>query len=221
VYSRRYLDWNRYTFEFHGIGKQSDSEFDYHSGLRVSDEITTFRQQLGVGKLIGCVPNFYCQTCVPFTNPLNIFTVLTDALSTVVVSPSRKTTPRIVLANTGSIRFDMYKGAFTYDDNFIVSPFRDVFLYVPSVPYSLAKTLLAGLNAGGVNKRSDDIPVPRDICANPMLGPLTDIEARHAHEQPRGITRRQVVETVGYITKDDFGTDGRLTCNSKGRKALN
>ena len=49
VYSRRYLDWNRYTFEYHAIGKEDDSAFDYHSGLRVTDEITSYREQLKLG----------------------------------------------------------------------------------------------------------------------------------------------------------------------------
>jgi hypothetical protein len=51
VYSRRYLDWNRYTFEYHSIGTQSDADFDYHSGLRVTDEITTDRKHLNLGKV--------------------------------------------------------------------------------------------------------------------------------------------------------------------------
>ena len=93
--------------------------------------------------LDGCVPQSYCQTCVSFTDRSNIFTVLADALGTIVVNPDRADTPRIVLTNTGGIRFDLVKGPFTYDDNFIVSPFRDVFFYIPDVPYAQASTLLA------------------------------------------------------------------------------
>ena len=144
VYSRRYLDWNRYTFQYHAIGKQNDDDFDLHSGERVTGEITDYRKQQNLGKLYGCVPDFYCQSYVAFNATNNIFTVLSDALGTVVVNPNRTNTPRLIYANTGSVRFDMYKGPFTYDDNFIVSPFRDVILYIPDVPYSLAKGLLAG-----------------------------------------------------------------------------
>jgi hypothetical protein len=54
VYSRRYLDWNRYTFEYHAIGKQSDAEFDYHSGLRTSEEITSYRTELNLGEVCRC-----------------------------------------------------------------------------------------------------------------------------------------------------------------------
>ncbi len=144
VYSRRYLDWNRYTFEYHSICREDDAAFDEHSGLATSKEITTFRTKQNLGKLYGCIPDTYCATCVAFNAPTSIFTVLADALSTVVVRPNRSSNARLIYANTGSVRFDMYKGPFTYDDNFIVSPFRDVFLYIPDVPYSLASGLLAG-----------------------------------------------------------------------------
>ncbi|KAL8993226.1 MAG: hypothetical protein Q9169_006509 [Polycauliona sp. 2 TL-2023] len=55
VYSRRYLDWNRLTFSYHAIGSQ-DHTFDYHSGQRVTDEITEARKQLNLTALYGCAP---------------------------------------------------------------------------------------------------------------------------------------------------------------------
>jgi hypothetical protein len=50
--------------------------------------------------------------------------------------------PRLILLNTGSVRFDLPKGPFTFDDSFIVSPFTDAFEYIPDVPYSAAKVCL-------------------------------------------------------------------------------
>jgi hypothetical protein len=143
VYSRRYLDWNRYTFMYHTIGSQDSSVFDYHSGVRVSGEVADLRGELKLGEVYGCVPQTYCMSCVPFTDPKNIFpAVIFPAVRAVVVNPERKDKARLILGNTGGIRFDVYKGPFTYDDNFIVSPFRDVFLYIPDVPYAAAKGLL-------------------------------------------------------------------------------
>lgn len=144
TYARRYLDWNRYSFSFHAVGSGNSSDFDYHSGLSATADITRDRSTQRLGVLYGCVPAHYCQTCVPFGNETNIFTPLSEALGTTVVSTSRSDRARMVYSNTGGIRFDMYKGSFTYDDNFIVSPFRDVFLYIPDVPYSLAEGLLDG-----------------------------------------------------------------------------
>ncbi len=50
--------------------------------------------------------------------------------------------------------------------------------------------------------------VERDSCVNPIAGHIDSLELRDASHAPRGITRRQVTQTAGYTTKDDFGTDG-------------
>ena len=141
VYSRRYLDWNRNTFIYHS--NNDPKTYDYHSGERVSKELTDVREELKLGEVFGCAPQSWCMTCVPFTNSSNIFPgVIVPAVKKIVVSPDRKDKARIILGNTGGIRFDLPKGPFTYDDNFVVSPFRDAFLYIKDVPYDKASKLL-------------------------------------------------------------------------------
>lgn len=223
VYSRRYLDWNRATFEFHAAGSQNPFTFDSEEGLQTSDDITEFRSELGLSSLYGCVPQDYCMTCAPYGDDKNIFTVLKEAMAFAVVNTTREANARYIIANTGSIRFDMYKGPFTFDDSFIVSPFTDIFLYIPDVPNNLASTVLDSLNAGGVNDKRDRfgaIPVERDICVDPLVGGMPAIKARGGQAGRRsaysGVTRRQVVDLVsGYTTTDDFGTDGDDTAHSE------
>jgi hypothetical protein len=135
VYARRYLDWNRLTFTFHTAAW----DFDSQSGLRVTSEITEERESLKLSMLFGCAPATYCQYCQPFGAPGNIYTLMEIALATVVVNESRKDIPRLILANIGSIRFDLPKGPFTLDDAYIVSPFEDPFRFIPNVPYNIAK----------------------------------------------------------------------------------
>ena len=84
-YSRRYLDWNRATFEFHAVGNQSAADFDSASGLATSADITQYRNQLNLGDIYGCVPQDYCLSCAPFESPDNIFPLLSQALAEVVV----------------------------------------------------------------------------------------------------------------------------------------
>lgn len=55
VYSRRYLDWNRRTFEYHAATLYNKS-LDYHSGLAVTEDITKDRKQLNLTDVYGCVP---------------------------------------------------------------------------------------------------------------------------------------------------------------------
>lgn len=112
VYQRRYLDFNRLTFAFHAVGSQ-DNTFDYHSGERVTDQITTDRKELNLTTLYGCAPATYCQSCRPFGAQGNIFPLLATALSTTVINSSRADNPRLIIINTGSVRFDLVEGPFT------------------------------------------------------------------------------------------------------------
>lgn len=150
LYSRRYLDWNRLTFAYHAVGSQ-DTTFDYHSGIQVTNEITTVRTKENLTTLYGCAPSTWCQSCAPFGSEGNIFSLLETALATVVVNESRADVPRLIIINTGSVRFDLVEGPFTYDDSFIVSPFSDGFQFVKDVPYSIASQVLGMLVSTAVS----------------------------------------------------------------------
>ncbi|KAI1259335.1 ser/Thr protein phosphatase family [Xylariaceae sp. FL1019] len=212
-FSRRYLDWNRKTFAYHAE-TWYDKTFDYDNGRATTAQITKYREQLNLKELYGCVPQDYCMTCAPFTSSKNIFPLLSVALAETVVEDDRKAKARYIISNTGGIRFDMYKGPFTYDDSFIVSPFEDAFLYIPDVPFNQASGLLDALNnAGASGKRSlGYIPIERDICVDPIVEPRSEIRR---DQGSAGISRRQVVDLEpGYTTTDDFGSDGDDTAHS-------
>ena len=136
-YARRYLDWNRVTFAYHATGSQ-DGTFDSQTGKAVTATISADRAQLNLTSLYGCAPQTYCQYCKPFGADGNIYQLIPIALAATVINQKRKDIPRLIIINTGSIRFDLVQGPFTYDDSFIVSPFDDGFQYIPNVPYSLA-----------------------------------------------------------------------------------
>lgn len=112
VYSRRYLDWNRLTFAYHATGSQ-DRTFDSYRGKKVSHEITNARKTLNLTTLYGCAPKTYCQYCKPYGADGNIFGLLETALGLIVINQERADTPRIIIINTGSIRFDLVEGPFT------------------------------------------------------------------------------------------------------------
>lgn len=212
VFSRRYLDWNRNTFIYHT--KQQPATFDYHSGLRVTDDITNLREELNLGEVYGCAPQTWCMSCAPFDDERNIFPgVVVPAVSAIVVNKTRADKHRLIFGNTGAIRFDLYKGPFTYDDNFIVSPFRDIFRYIPDVPFEKAKSIITKLNAGRVDKREGlaSMSLPRDECVDPTLGYLA---RRNSRDMSPGVVRRQEFMTSGYVTSDDWGTDGDDTEHS-------
>ncbi|KAJ4355363.1 uncharacterized protein N0V89_003379 [Didymosphaeria variabile] len=212
--ARRYLDWNRLTFAYHAEGSQKYTTFDTAKGKNTTNEITSYRQSLNLTSLYGCAPQSYCQTCKPFLADGNLFGLLQTALSTVVINETRKDTPRLIIINTGSVRFDLAKGPFTYDDSFIVSPFDDAFQFIPDVPYSQASKVLGILNAGAFQKKRDlstadfnfaPVLADRDICIDP---PLTHASGMAKRSNARIIRRQAADPSPGYTTKDDFGTDG-------------
>lgn len=82
--------------------------------------------------------------------------------------PARQTVPRIIILNTGSIRFDLFQGQFTYDDSFIVSPFTDSFQFIPNVPFAYTTGLQALLNAGPVYKKREAELSMSDFNFDPM-----------------------------------------------------
>lgn len=219
-YARRYLDWNRQTFAYHAKGSQDMDAFGTPKGASVSSEITAARAKLNLTSLYGCAPETYCQYCKPYGADGNIFQLLQTALSTVVVNETRKDKARLIIINTGSIRFDLPKGPFTYDDSFIVSPFDDAFQFLPDVPYAQAAKVIDILNAGPYQKKKRDlstpdfafstIPADRDTCISPPLthSYTTGTARRATHQGGRLIRRQSTAPTPGYTTTDDFGTDG-------------
>ena len=160
-------------------GSQHLDAFGTPKGAAVSSDITADRAKLNLTKLYGCAPATYCQYCQPFGAPGNIFTLLQDALSSVVVNETRKDNARLIIINTGSVRFDLAQGPFTYDDSFIVSPFSDSFQYIADVPYTQASKVLDILNAGPYQKKKRSLQTAdfgfsalaadSDSCIDPPL----------------------------------------------------
>lgn len=224
LYARRYLDWNRLTMVYHSTF--TNLTFDTTKGKDVTAEITQQRTALNLTKLYGCAPQTWCQSCAPFVSTGNIFSLVQKALAATVVNSTRSTVPRLIIINTGSIRFDLPEGPFTYDDSFIVSPFADAFQFIPNVPYSQAKTVLGTLNAGAYQKRDEaDEPMltrrdfgfqsltdlSQDECVDPHYAyGATDLSSRSI-AGGRVIRRQSTALTAGYTTTDDFGTDGDVS----------
>ena len=55
-YSRRYLDWNRLTLEYHATGSQNSPKFDTWHGVAVTYNITNIRNELHIKDVLGCAP---------------------------------------------------------------------------------------------------------------------------------------------------------------------
>lgn len=215
---------NTLTFEYHAVGSQVKA-FNTSKGLGVSQNITDYRKNLGLTSLYGCAPQTWCINCAPFMSNASIFSLTTTALAATIVTEERASTPRIIIANTGHIRFDLAQGPFDYDSSFIVSPFTDGFQYIPDVSWSLARQVTNGLESGNFpskRKRSLTTDAFGFSQVNPTLSTVdscVDPPVTNDHFSKRSyaggrIIRRQTV-TPGYTTSDDFGTDGDDTIHSE------
>ncbi|KAI1981992.1 hypothetical protein LOZ53_000756 [Ophidiomyces ophidiicola] len=220
-YARRYMDWNRLTFAYHAR-KSQDRHFDTAHGSDVTGHITHQYKKLNLSYVYGCAPKTYCESCVPFGAEGSIYPLLETALAATVVNKPRENTPRILLTNTGSIRFDLFKGPFTLSDSYIVSPFKNTFNYIPDVPYSIAKQVLGVMNGGTrpLKRYAEQYAIPDlsddNACVNPPLPKYNAMQKKSELEQtPRHPKPMTPKIYPGYITTDDFGTDGDDTPHSK------
>ncbi|KAK0628608.1 Metallo-dependent phosphatase-like protein [Bombardia bombarda] len=225
-FNRRYIDNNLLGLYYHtGL---NDSTFPTEHGRNVSTAIAKARKELDLDHNFGCAPRDYWMTRTPYPHDSSIYTWLEkEVLPEVAVSPSRKDIPRLVILNTGAIRFDIFKGAFTRDTTYIVSPFLSVLKYIPDVPYDVASKVIVLLNNAGqiMNVASDGVPDARFMAIPEQLAiheSITYPDAASLHsdgkadsdgqqQKPLGTGSKDGGEpslVEGYTTEDDIGTDG-------------
>jgi len=125
---------------------------------------------------------------------------------------SEASKPALFITNSGSLRFDLYAGPFTKNDQLTVSPFMDSFRFLSNVPLSIAEATVNTLNKAGANERRTPTSTSgsshyestkryakgdvEDIYKAWMMGMMG---------RSSGMERRATVSanlTFGYVTKD-------------------
>ncbi|RYP87845.1 hypothetical protein DL769_000437 [Monosporascus sp. CRB-8-3] len=147
-FKRRYIDNNLFNLRHHaGLNATA---FTTEHGRNVTVMITEARRALGLDHRFGCAPQDLWMTRAPYPSNESLFTWLEEqVLPDIVVNEARRDMPRLAILNTGAVRFDIFKGPFTRDSTFLVSPFTSGFAYVPDVAYPVASKVLQLLNKGG------------------------------------------------------------------------
>ncbi|EJD02037.1 uncharacterized protein FOMMEDRAFT_86703 [Fomitiporia mediterranea MF3/22] len=157
-FSRRYLDTNRLIYEFH-TGRSNNS-FDTPNGLDVSQGLRELAERFDLNFTYGIAPQDYTLTRDPYpSNGSSLSLFIEQAVPIALKSnTTQANTPALFVANSGSQRFDILKGAFTKNDQLTASPFTNSFLFVSGVEYGVAKQVVGKLNeeygADGKRKRS-------------------------------------------------------------------
>ncbi|CAO3675668.1 unnamed protein product [Rhizopus microsporus] len=189
TFNRRYLDQNRPTYIFHSVDGKEEA-FDTHVGKKMTEKIQKLRKKFQLSELLGCAPQTYPLSAVPVNDNSSVFRLITqEVMPKVVADHSRPNTPYF-LYNSGGIRYDVYKGPFTLSNMYQLSPFEDKFYAIFDVPLSVARKVLPALNHEGEMKK-------RSIWPH---GLNTHVQEFH--------TVNKTKLTLGYVTKDDYGTGG-------------
>ena len=220
-FSRRYIDNNLYSFHHHT--SLNDTTFPTNHGRNVSAMIATARKDLNLDTRFGCAPTDFWTHRAPYPSDQSIFTWLQNrVLPDMISDEARKEIPRLVLTNTGALRFDIFKGPFTIDTTYTVSPFTSGFRYIKDVPFDTAKRLITILN----QEVPQLIKFPADLAARM---PVSDTHRAsfHQYSQPpiynsdRGPNAQIPLFpsdkddlTPGYTTTDAAGSDGDDTIHA-------
>lgn len=210
-FNRKYIDFNRESFKHH-LGDQDDSAFDTPLGLDITSYITDMRDDLNLTHSYGYVDKSYMANRYPYGHPLSIYTLLNSTILPTLVGDDQHEQQypknRLILVNSGSIRYDLYKGNFTKDTEFIVSPFQNNWNVI-TLPKSLALLIAPFLNSGGfILTKALASPEKHSFIAKQeklqqmsvLAGDMTGVKrCPIIHE--RGLK-------YGLTTHDDAGCDG-------------
>lgn len=208
-FSRNYIDFNLNSFKHHS--KRTD-DFETEEGKSLSQHIDQVRAELDLDTPLGVVNTNYYLDYVPLDNKKSIFHLLTSRILPSLEYLADAKDERIIIINTGSVRYDLYKGPYTVDTQYIISPFENNWTKI-TLPKSVAKKVATVLNKHTYIKSTSENYIDHAELLPPH-------HYYHDNRENRG-KRQRVFElsnddhfsvgkklTKGYVTFDDFGHDG-------------
>jgi hypothetical protein len=224
TFSRRYIDNNLFSLHHHS-GKD-EKTFPTSHGVNVSKAIGDARRSLDLNKRYGCTPRDLWISRRPYPHNESILSWIEEELLPQSIGESRRIqqgAKALVLTNTGAIRFDIYKGSFTKDTKFLVSPFTSGLRYIKNVPYKAASQVIKLLNNEGpilleMNKNNAFLQPPEVTAARfrpQLLSSPRGFNSYIAEGQTPMINSDDPTLFPGYTTKDDAGTDGDDTIHAE------
>ncbi|PPQ78988.1 hypothetical protein CVT25_002272 [Psilocybe cyanescens] len=191
TFSRRYLDPNRVTFEFHS--KKNEQNFDTPLGQSITKGLNALAKRFGLSFQFGTAPHDFTisRSSYPSEDSLPRLFIENAVPVALAINNTRASIPNIIITNTGSLRFDIYAGEFTKNDQLTVSPFVNGFLYIPDVPFSVANQIVPALNNADENEK-------REFHGNTAYK-----RSLEEADKKYGVERRAAPNlTLGYVTSD-------------------
>ncbi|KAM3421079.1 hypothetical protein BST61_g1493 [Cercospora zeina] len=228
-YRRLYIDNN--LFSMHHHSGTNETTFGTELGRKVSKAIAEARTELNLDHTFGCAPQDYWLSRVPYPSNNSMLTLLESQILPDALKDTKK--PTIAITNSGALRFDIFKGPFTIDSTFLVSPFTSGFKVLKDVPFGAASRVLDTLNnqgpilmanmiamAGEDGSRLKELVPHQPVRADSLLSadespsrlqPLMGAQS----QTPLGNGDSNTPQVPGYTTKDDAGADGDDTIHQR------
>ncbi|KAJ7094369.1 Metallo-dependent phosphatase-like protein [Mycena epipterygia] len=215
--SRRYLDANLVTYQYHT--NRTNLTFGTEEGRNITKGLLKLEDRFGLKFQYGTAPRDYTMTRSPYPSNDSILTfVVEEATPTVLaMNTSRAGIPSLLIISSGSQRFDIYKGPFTKNDQFTASPFINQYIFIPDVPFSVVTKVLPALNrAGGerlwTEEKEGESRRMRMWRQEQEVeqGYMDWLEVMHRQYYARPTVAAQDKLTLGYVTTDscpDVGDD--------------
>ncbi|KAG2153383.1 Metallo-dependent phosphatase-like protein [Suillus clintonianus] len=203
-FTRRYLDQNRVTYEYHT--KMSNQTFDTASGRSITHGLQELAVDFDLSYLYGTAPQDYTINQNPYPSNGSLLSLfIADAIPYALsINNTRDSIPNIFITNSGSQRFNILKGPFTKNDQLTASPFADSFLYIPNVTFSVANQVLPALNNAGASEKRKRDEIEKELWSRGVVDTryrawLEEMDRR------AGMGRREAMSgnlTLGYVTAD-------------------
>ncbi|KAJ7755792.1 Metallo-dependent phosphatase-like protein [Mycena metata] len=153
-FSRRYLDANVVTYQYHT--NRTDFTFGTDQGRNITAGLRELEKRFQLTEQYGVAPRDYSMTGAPYPSNDSILTLtVEEAVPTVLALNSSRAAqgiPSLLIISSGSQRFDIFKGPFTRNDELTVSPFVNQYIFFPDVPFEVAVKVLPALNGKGAER---------------------------------------------------------------------
>ncbi|EJD02036.1 uncharacterized protein FOMMEDRAFT_134660 [Fomitiporia mediterranea MF3/22] len=145
-FSRRYLDANKLTYEFHT--SRGYNSFDTRNGRNMSQGLRELAERFDLNFTFGTAPRDYTLDRDPYPSNGSELTLFVEQVipTALQLNTTQTDIPVPFIAISGSQRFDIFEGAFTRNDQFATSPDINAFVFVSGVEYGVAKQVVGRLN---------------------------------------------------------------------------
>ncbi|KAM5463231.1 hypothetical protein MauCBS54593_007641 [Microsporum audouinii] len=222
-FNRRYIDNNLYSL-YHHSGL-NETTFHTPEGKAVTEDIRKARSALKLDHIYGCAPKTLWMSRSKYPSDDSIYSWLEREVLPDSLNPGlRENTTGLVIINTGGIRFDIFKGPFTQDGAYIVSPFTNEFRYMKDVPYEKAVKILQVLNQAANILIQGEETTDSSFLSPPEQQSRDEdfvVEAGHVSAARLAGNEQNPLQfdggpslIPGYTTKDDAGADGDDTIHA-------